>query len=65
MNDSTEKLLVVAAGMAVGALGYLAVKDREELHKLLDLVLDKGKDLMDSDEHGLQDLLARFTKKDD
>lgn len=65
MNENTEKLLLVAAGIAVGALGYLAVKDRKELHDLLDALLDKGKEFMAGDETGLQDLLARFTKKQD
>ncbi|SIN98958.1 hypothetical protein [Halodesulfovibrio marinisediminis] len=47
MKEFSEKLLLVAAGAAVGAIGYLAWKNRDELHDLLDLVLDKGKELVE------------------
>ncbi len=46
MQDLMEKLLLVAAGAAVGALGYLAWQNRDELHALLDKALDKGQELV-------------------
>jgi len=35
MNELTEKLLLVAAGAAVGALGYMAVKHPDELKEFM------------------------------
>jgi len=35
MNEMTEKLLLIAAGAAVGALGYMAVKHPDELKEFM------------------------------
>lgn len=58
MKDLSEKLLLVAAGAAIGAVGYLAWKNREELHDLLDTVLDKGKELMEQQVESMGDVVA-------
>ena len=47
MNEATEKLLLIAAGAAVGALGYMAWKNRDELHEFVDRAVDLGKDFFD------------------
>lgn len=65
MKELSEKLLLVAAGAAVGAVGYLACKNRDELHELLDLVLDKGKDLVEQQVEDLGDLVPQSTTSDE
>ena len=62
MKDISEKLLLVAAGAAVGAVGYLAWKNRDELHDLLDAALDKGKELMEQQMEGMEDIVANTQK---
>ncbi|MFA9395722.1 MAG: hypothetical protein ACERJ1_13585 [Halodesulfovibrio sp.] len=61
MKDISEKLLLVAAGAALGAVGYLAWKNRDELHELLDVALDKGKELMEQQVEDLGDLAPEST----
>lgn len=66
MKELSEKLLLVAAGAAVGAAGYLAWKNRDELHELLDLALDKGKELIEQQVEDLGDLVpAANTPEED
>ncbi|WP_290921911.1 hypothetical protein [Halodesulfovibrio sp.] len=66
MKELSEKLLLVAAGAAVGAVGYLAWKNRDELHELLDLALDKGKELIEQQVEDLGDLVpAANTPEED
>ncbi len=48
MQEWAEKLLLVAAGAAVGALGYMAWQNRDELHALLDKALDHGQEMVKS-----------------
>ena len=59
MKEISEKLLLVAAGAAVGAVGYLAWKNRDELHDLLDAALDKGKELMEQQMENMEDVVAK------
>ena len=47
MKNLSEKLLLVAAGVAVGAVGYMAWKHRDELPELIDAAVNKGKELLD------------------
>ena len=35
MNELTEKLLLIAAGAAVGAVGYMAIKHPDELKEFM------------------------------
>jgi len=50
---------LVAAGAAVGAVGYLAWKNRDELHDLLDAALDKGKELMEQQVENMNDIVTK------
>lgn len=65
MKELSEKLLLVAAGAAVGAVGYLAWKNRDELHELLDVVLDKGKDLVEQQVENMGDLIPNTEKNEE
>lgn len=65
MKVLSEKLLLVAAGAAVGAVGYLAWKNRDELHELLDVVLDKGKDLVEQQVENMGDLIPNVEKNEE
>ena len=65
MKDLSEKLLLVAAGAAVGAVGYFAWKNREELHELLDAVLDKGKELVEQQVESMGDIVAKTENKEE
>lgn len=65
MKDLSEKLLLVAAGAALGAVGYLAWKNRDELHDLLDTVLDKGKELMEQQVESMDDIVANTENKEE
>ena len=65
MKDLSEKLLLVAAGAAMGAVGYLAWKNRDELHDLLDTVLDKGKELMEQQVESMGDIVAKTENKEE
>lgn len=64
MKDFSEKLLMVAAGAMVGAVGYLAWKNRDELHDLLDTAYDKGKELMEQHVENMSDLAAKTEHKE-
>ena len=64
MKALSEKLLLVAAGAAVGAVGYLAWKNRDELHDLLDVVLDKGKELVEQQVENMGDLIPNTEKNE-
>ncbi|QJB56960.1 hypothetical protein [Pseudodesulfovibrio sp. zrk46] len=35
MNELTEKLMLIAAGAAVGAVGYMAIKHPDELKEFM------------------------------
>ena len=59
MKELSEKLLLVAAGAAVGAVGYLAWINRDELHDLLDAALDKGKELMEQQVENMNDVATK------
>ncbi|MCT4535920.1 hypothetical protein [Halodesulfovibrio sp.] len=59
MKELSEKILLVAAGAAVGAVGYLAWKNRDELHELLDVALDKGKELVEKQVEEMGDLVSQ------
>ncbi len=61
MKDISEKLLLVAAGVALGVVGCLAWKNRDELHEFLDLALDKGKELIEQQVEDLGDVIAEST----
>lgn len=61
MKDIPEKLLLVAAGAALGAVGYFAWKNRDELHELLDVALDKGKELIEQQVEDLGDIAPEAT----
>lgn len=58
MKELSEKLLLVAAGAAVGALGYLAWKNRDELHGLLDKAMDKGQELFEQQVQEMSNMAA-------
>jgi len=61
VKDIPEKLLLVAAGAALGAVGYLAWKNRDELHELLDAALDKGKELIEQQVEDFGDIAPEAT----
>lgn len=42
MNELTEKLLLIAAGAAVGAVGYMAVKHPDELQEFMGEAAELG-----------------------
>ncbi|GFM32943.1 hypothetical protein [Desulfovibrio subterraneus] len=58
MQDWAEKLLFVAAGAAAGALGLVAWQNRDRLHELLDVALDKGQELMKDQMQDLENMAA-------
>jgi hypothetical protein len=43
----TEKLLLIAAGAAVGAVGYMAIKHPDELKEFAQDVADLGQDFIE------------------
>ncbi|WP_018123749.1 hypothetical protein [Desulfovibrio oxyclinae] len=47
MNEFTEKLLLVAAGAAVGAVGYMAIKHPDELKELMGDAAELGQKFFD------------------
>lgn len=65
MKDISEKLLLVAAGAAVGAVGFLAWKNRDELHDLLDVALDKGRELIEQQVEDFGDLVPQSTTSEE
>ncbi|OBQ56868.1 hypothetical protein [Halodesulfovibrio spirochaetisodalis] len=64
MKELSEKLLLVAAGAAVGAVGYLAWKNRDELHDLLDAALDKGKELIEKQVEEMGDMMPKASENE-
>ncbi len=58
MQNWAEKLLLVAAGAAVGALGFVAWQNRDRLHDLLDEALDKGQQLVKEQVRDLEGFVA-------
>lgn len=65
MKVLSEKLLLVAAGAAVGAVGYLAWKNRDDLHDLVDVALEKGKELVEQQVENLGDLVQKTEKNEE
>lgn len=65
MKELSEKLLLVAAGAAVGAIGYLAWQNRDDLHALLDKALDKGQELMEKQMNEMSNMAAAATNKEE
>lgn len=47
MNELTEKLLLIAAGAAVGAAGYMAVKHPDELKEFMEGAMELGQNLIE------------------
>ncbi len=47
MNELTEKLLLIAAGAAVGAIGYMAVKHPDELKEFVGNAAEMGQGLLE------------------
>ena len=47
MNELTEKLLLIAAGAAVGAVGYMAVKHPDELKEFMSEAAELGQDFFE------------------
>lgn len=47
MNELTEKLLLVAAGAAVGAVGYMAIKHPDEFKEFMGKAADLGQDFFE------------------
>ena len=47
MNALTEKLLLIAAGAAVGAVGYMAVKHPEELKEFMGEAAELGQKFLE------------------
>lgn len=64
MKELSEKLLLVAAGAAVGAVGYFAWKNRDELHDLLDAALDKGKELIEKQVEEMGDMMPKASENE-
>ena len=59
MNETSEKLLLLAAGAAVGALGYMAWKNRDELHEFVDKAVDLGKDFFDGKMNDFEGFISK------
>lgn len=49
MKKFSGKILLVAVGAVVGAAGYLAWRNREELHELLGAASDNGKEFVEKE----------------
>lgn len=47
MNETLEKLLLVAAGAAAGAVGYMALKHPDELKRFAADSVDLGRELLE------------------
>lgn len=47
MKELPEKILLVAAGAAAGALGYLAWKNRDQLKPLVEQTIAQGQELVE------------------
>lgn len=48
MKNLSEKVLWLAAGAAVGAIGYMAWKHRDELADLAEVAMERGKEFLES-----------------
>lgn len=62
MNELTEKLLLVAAGAAVGAVGYMALKHPDELKELMGEAADVGQKFF---EKTVNDMAEQMTQPKD
>lgn len=47
MNELTEKILLIAAGAAVGAAGYMAYKHPDEFKQFMADAMEHGQDFLD------------------
>lgn len=54
MKELSEKVLLVAAGAAVGVLGYVAWKNRDKLAPMVENAIKQGKDLLDRQSAGTE-----------
>lgn len=58
MNELTEKLLLIAAGAAVGAVGYMAVKHPDELKEFMGTAADLGQDFFEKTVNEMAEQMA-------
>jgi len=55
MNELSEKILLVAAGAAVGVLGYVAWKNRDKLAPMVESAIREGKEFLEKQMPGSTD----------
>lgn len=59
MNDLTEKLLLIAAGAAVGAVGYMAIKHPDELKEFVGDATELGQKFFEKTVNEMAEQMAR------
>lgn len=59
MNELTEKLLLIAAGAAVGAVGYMAIKHPDELNELMGDATELGKKFFENTVNEMAEQMAQ------